>query len=223
MLFVFSGPGRMSGTSLLIRDFIDSTTLDTTWFYLRSFDHFERLSGAIERSVVPGTSLSYEDARGYIASAKYSFRFATGSKPPQRILACPRSEAMAERLGYGALLIEIDSERQVVRRIDYYGLGGALLKRYAVLETTRLGDYHYPAVADLYELATAQRNRIAYEYWLPKKPLDRETFQPNIEAGSFRDRMQRALHKHGLGARIDAELRAADETVRAYDEKWKKR
>jgi hypothetical protein len=35
--------------------------------------------------------------------------------------------------------------------------------------------------------------------------------------------MQRTLHKHGLGARIDAELRAADETVRAYDEKWKKR
>jgi hypothetical protein len=223
MIFVFSGPGRMSGTSLLIRDFIGSTKRDETWFYLRAFNNFERLSGAIERTVVPSTALSYEDARGYIASAKYSFRFAKESKSAPRILACPRSEALAGRLGYGALLIDFDSDHQVVRRIDYYGLGGALLKRYLVLETTKLGKHHYPAAADLYEPTSARRNRIAYEYWLPAEPLDREPFRPSIEAGSFRDRIQKALHKNGLGERIDAELRAADEVVRIYDEKWRKR
>lgn len=35
--------------------------------------------------------------------------------------------------------------------------------------------------------------------------------------------MQRALHEQGLGDRIDTELSAADEVVRAYDEKWKKK
>ena len=76
---------------------------------------------------------------------------------------------------------------------------------------------------DLYEQATAQRSLIDYEYWLPGKPLGREPFRPSIEAGSFRDRMQKALHEQGLGDRLDSELSAADEVVRAYDEKWKKR
>jgi hypothetical protein len=78
-------------------------------------------------------------------------------------------------------------------------------------------------VAELFEPAAARRNHITYEYWLPEKPLDREPFRPSIEAGSFRNRMQKALHEHGLGDRIDTELSAADEIVRAYDEKWRKR
>ena len=74
MLFVFTGPGRLAGTTLLVRDELASFEKDDTWFYLRAFDHFERLTGGVERTVVPGTSFSYEDARGYIASAKYRFR-----------------------------------------------------------------------------------------------------------------------------------------------------
>ena len=63
LLFVFTGPGRMAGTSLLIRDVARPGSAppdigDAMWFYLNAFRNFDRLGAGAERSVVPATSLS---------------------------------------------------------------------------------------------------------------------------------------------------------------------
>jgi hypothetical protein len=223
ILYVFTGPGRMAGTSLLIGDVYGSHDDDSTWFYLRAFGHFEKLSGAIERAIVPGTSLSYEDARGYVAGSKYRFRFiGNPTAESARVLGCPRTPELADRLGYGALLIDVEPERSLIRRIEYRGLGGKPLKRYGVTDTVKVGGLERPAQVALEQIVQGHGNEIAYEYWLPRSALKDTLFAPDLAEGSFLSRIQKLLHDNGLGERIDAEIAASEKVVRDYDEKWKR-
>jgi predicted RND superfamily exporter protein len=229
MLFVFSGPGRMAGTTLLIRDVAGSGKDDAMWLYLRAFEHFERLQAGAERVVVPGTALTYEDARGFIASEKYRFHRPDRLHRPEprpedsgsAILGCPRTPAIAEALGYGALLVDVDPQAGWVRRVDYRGPGGAPIKEYAVQEPVRHGEHVFPARARLEDLLDGFRNEIAIEYWEPRAPPPPELFRPDLESGTFRERLRRFLKENGLAQRIDLELEQADARVQAYEERMR--
>ncbi|MBI5506124.1 MAG: MMPL family transporter [Deltaproteobacteria bacterium] len=74
ILYVFSAPGRLAGTSLLIHDAADPATPDRKWLYLRSFTRFTELLAGSERVVVPGTPLTYDDARAFLPGDRYEFR-----------------------------------------------------------------------------------------------------------------------------------------------------
>ncbi len=220
LLFVFSGPGRMAGTTLLIEDRAGSEERDGTWLYLRAFDRFSRLEGRIERTVVPGSALSYEDAREYIAGAKYFFR--SGGRAGEngvRVIGCPRTPALVDRLGYGALLIDVDPGRWLVLRIEYLGPGGGALKRYELIEAGSLDGREMPLRVKLVHVVDGFENDIRYEYWPVPTGLPADLFLPDMTRGSFLTRMRRVLHERGLGDRIDAEIREAEVSIRAYDER----
>ncbi|MBM4336195.1 MAG: outer membrane lipoprotein-sorting protein [Deltaproteobacteria bacterium] len=220
ILFVFSGPGRMAGTSLLIQDFAGAEQADGTWFYLRAFESFRKLEGRVERAVVPGSALSYEDAREYIATAKYTFR--AGGRVGERgvrVIACPATPELADRLGYGALLVDVDEKRELVERIDYRGPGGGPLKRYELVDAVRVGDRELPREVALVHVADGFENRIHYEYWPTSAGLPAELFRPDLSQGGFLERLRALLHERGLGERIDAELEQANASMRAYDER----
>jgi hypothetical protein len=220
-LFVFSGPGRMAGTSLLLRDLADAQKPDAMWFYLRAFENFEQLGSGAERVVVPGTALTYEDARGFVASDKYGFRsLADRSAAVVRILGCPRTPEIADALGYGAILLDVDPELLFVRRVDYRGLGGRPLKQYAVLEEVALGDRVFPTRVRLDHRVNGFSNDIRYEFWRLETGPEMDLFRPDLAGGTFLARLQRFLRAHGLGERIDAEIAAADERVRVWEERW---
>jgi hypothetical protein len=220
-LFVFSGPGRMAGTSLLLRDLADAQKPDAMWFYLRAFENFEKLGSSAERVVVPGTALTYEDVRGFIASDKYRFQSTAGdSTAPARILGCPRTREIADALGYGTILLEVDSELLFVRRVDYRGLGGRPLKQYDVLEEMTLGDRVFPSRVRLEHRVNGFSNDIRTEYWRLKTGPEPDLFRPDLTGGAFLGRLQRFLRERGLGERIDAEIAAADERVREWEARW---
>jgi hypothetical protein len=221
MLFVFSGPGRMAGTSLLIRDTIDPAAADEIWFYLRAFEHFEKLGAGAERAVVPGSALSYQDARGYVAVDHYRFERLGDSVGARavRILACPRSAEVAEAHGYGAIEVSVDTENRIVRHILYRGRGGAPLKSYQLLETARLGERSFPAHVRLEHHRDGFENTIRYEYWPVANEPGSELFRADLEAGTFLSRMRRMVERNGQGARLKAELDEADERVRQYEER----
>jgi predicted RND superfamily exporter protein len=220
-LFVFSGPGRMAGTSLLLRDFAVADKPDAMWFYLRAFGNFRQLGTDAEKTVVPGTALTYGDARGFIASDKYRFRNATGdSKAPVQVLGCPRTSEIADALGYGSILVSVDLARLLVRRVDYRGPGGRPLKQYVVVEERRLGEHVLPARIRLEHRANGFTNDIRYEHWKPKTGPDAALFRPDLAEGTFLDRLRRFLDENGLGDRIEAEIAVADARVRTWEERW---
>ena len=210
LLFVFSVPGRLAGTSLLMRDNADPSKPDTMWLYLRSFDHFEQLSEGAEKVVVPATALTYEDARGFIAVDKYRFRFAGDPTEPKKagakrvqILGCPRDRQIADALGYDRILIEVDRRRNFVLSVEYRGLDGGPLKTYEVLDTVQLEELHLPGKIRLLHRVDGFENRIEHEYWALRTPPDAALFHPSVEQESFLIRMQRFVRANGLGDRID--------------------
>ena len=226
MLFVFSGPGRMAGTSLLLEDFVDPSRQDGTWFYLRAFGNFSKLEGAVERSMIPGTALTYEDARGYVDISKYRFRPLDragdgSSRPLRRVLACPTSASMAERLGYSALVVEVDPQRQIVSGIEYRGPGGGLLKSYRLMQSTQLEGHGFPGEVLLDHHVDGYRNHIRYEYWIPKQVPSPAFFRASVDQETFLARLQKLLDENGLAHRITSELDRAEERVRSYEERMR--
>jgi hypothetical protein len=222
MLFVFSGPGRMAGTTMLIVDAIDPGVADEIWFYLRAFEHFEKLGAGAERAVVPGSALSYQDARGYIAVDQYRFeRLGDGGGGAQtmQVLACPRSAEIAEAHGYGAIEIDVDTENLIARKILYRGRGGAPLKSYQLLETAQLAGRAFPARVRLEHHRDGFENDVLYEYWPVTNDPGSELFRADLEAGTFLSRMRRMVERNGQGTRLKAELDQADERVRQYEER----
>jgi len=233
LLYVFSGPGRLAGTTLLMHDRALPTEPDGMWLYLRTFDIFKKLEPKIQHVMVPGTALTYEDSRGFIPLDKYRFSSvdpATADArvhPPAEpsapkgveILGCPRSAAIREHLGYRSLSLRVDPDKQIVLSVLYTDLHGRPLKTYTLLRDVRIGDRFFPAEVRLEHMADGFATQIGYEYWLPQSPPPPSLFSANPEQGRFIDRLRAYVSQIGLGERIEAELRLADERVRQFEEK----
>lgn len=230
LLYVFSGPGRLAGTTLLMHDYVDPARPDSMWLYLRSFEIFKKIEPGTQEILVPGTALSYEDSRGFIPLDK--FRFST---PPQaqragesanpagvRILACPRSESIAKNLGYSSLLLRVDREKQLVVQVEYADFSGRPLKLYRLLKHTALGDRNFPSEVELEHFAEGFRTTIQYEYWLPERPPEAGFFVPDPSAGKFVDRLKGYVTEAGLGNRIETELNQSDLQLREFVDRLSK-
>jgi hypothetical protein len=223
-VYLFSGPGRLAGTTLLMRDRVATLEGDAMWLYLRSFQTFTKIeSTARRRTVVPGTSLTYEDAKGFISTDKYTFSFtqpASERGAEAGILACPTSPALASDLGYRELLVEVDLAKNVVRSVDYRDLAGKPLKRYVVEKVRLSGDRWRPERALLEHQANGTVSPIRYEFWRPAERPPKALYEPSVDSGAFRPRVVGYLETIGLGEHIRGELEAADASVRGWEEKW---
>jgi len=224
LLYVFSGPGRLAGTTLLMHDRVDATEQDAMWLYLRSFDIFKRLESKTQHATVPGTALTYEDSRGFIPLDKYHFHWAEEATPEKSvgILGCPRSAAIRENLGYRSLRLRVDPKKKVVLAVEYTDLGGRPLKTYTLLSDTKIGERVFPREVRIVHRANGIVTEIGYEYWLPAKPPPRALFEPSTKEERFIDRLETYIGEIGQGERIREELERADVRVREFEEKLRR-
>jgi hypothetical protein len=223
LLYVFTGPGRLAGTTLLMHDRAGSAEQDATWLYLRSFEIFKQLELENQRVLVPGTALTYEDSRGFIPLDKYRFSLggseAAGEGPGKGILACPRSATVREQVGYRSLALRVDPVKRIVLAAHYRDLAGKPLKSYELQGDVQLGERFYPAEVRLRHLAEGFTTRIAYEHWRPAEPPPPGLFEPSLEQGRFVDRMKAYLARIGHGERFRAEIELADAQLREFEQR----
>jgi hypothetical protein len=223
MLYVFSGPGRLAGTTLLMHDRIAADEPDAMWVYLRSFGIFKQFDSSKQRVRVPGTALTYEDSRGFIPLDKYRFFWNDEPSPDASvILACPRSPRIQEDVGYRSLQLWVDPAKRLVREVRYEGLGGGLLKTYRLIREIEIDAAFFPAEVELTHVAEGFRSDIRYEHWLLKSPPPAGFFAPNTDQSPFLDRLRAQVEAIGQGERIRAELARADEQVREFEEKLRR-
>ncbi len=218
-LFVFSGPGRMLGTSLLISDPVDPRSSDRMWFYLAAFGNFVELGSGAERTVVPGTALTYEDSRGFIAARKYRFHSMAQTADEIRILACPRTPALADALGYSSIELSIDPKREIIENATFSGLGGGELKQYVLLEAETIDGTHFPTEVRLEHVVNGFDNLIHYKYWPQREGIPPGLFRSDVSHETFLSRLQKFLHERGMGERLEAEIEIANSRIRAYEER----
>jgi hypothetical protein len=219
LLYVFSGPGRLAGTTLLLQDFADPRQADGAWLYLRSLDTFRRIETGSQRVLVPGTALTYEDARGFIPAEQYVFAFVPGEKGQAEhgealILACPRDDQVREAVGYDALRVVIDKTKSLVRRIAYDDLGSKPLKRYTLIREVKVAGRWLPAEVRSAHDVEGYVAQITYEHWPLAKDPSAELYRPDVSTEKFLPRLERLLTEAGLGTRIRQEIDTANEVVR---------
>jgi len=235
LLYVFSGPGRLAGTTLLMHDRIAMDEPDEMWLYLRSFEIFKKVEAETRGVMVPGTALSYEDARAFIPLDKYRFSFTelgdSGDGTPLEpgietpsvgILACPRSDSIRKHLGYRSLLLRVDSRKRIVLEVRYTDLGGRPLKTYSLLRDVQVGDRFFPGEIRLENIADGFVTEIYYEHWLPEAPPSPRLFEPSVEQDPFIDRLQAYLTQVGQGARIREELARSHEQFQRFEDRLRR-
>ncbi len=219
ILYTFSAPGWLAGTTLLLQDFADPKKEDVTWFYLRSFERFTRIDARRQSIEVPGTALTYEDSRGFVSTSRYAFSFTT---PPDIsigtaeviVLACPIDSQVRQDLGYDFLLITVDEEKKIVRRVDYADLSGKPLKSYQLLRAVEIDGVSSPAEIRTEHYADGYVALLTYERWPLRVAPPAELYVPDVTQEKFLPRLERLLAEAGLGARIRKETEAAGAQVR---------
>jgi len=223
LLYVFTGPGRLAGTTLLIHDQSGSDEHDSMWLYLRSFGIFKKLESKTQRATVPGTALTYEDSRGFIPVDKYRFRFAgSTAQGGVSILGCPRTAGIRDNLGYRSLTLRVDSDKKIVLAVEYADLIGRPFKSYTLLshmQMPEMGERVFPEQVRVEHRADSLTTEIGYEYWFPEISPPQTLFEPSTEQGRFIDRLKAYVTKIGQGERIGMELELADERVRQFEER----
>ncbi|HSS75981.1 MAG TPA: outer membrane lipoprotein-sorting protein [Thermoanaerobaculia bacterium] len=201
ILFVFTAPERMQGTGLLIVDPWSPQAPDTLWYHMRTFRRFLEIQQTSLKLLVPGTCLTYEDARGFLSSDKYSFRFLTAPVPTARewqIEARPRSPELERDLGVSSLKVHVDRARFLVQRIDYIGLNGLPVKTYELEAPVRFGDRWLPGTARVNDLQSSIESVLHQQYWRVKERLPDTLFDVSVEDDSLFERMRSAGAKFGV-------------------------
>jgi hypothetical protein len=205
ILYVFTEPRWMRGTGLMLQDPWDPQAEDAMWYHMTTFRRFLHVPRASLKVRVTGTCLTYEDARGFLSSDKYEFRYraaATDVPASERvIIATPRTPELANDTGYSSLEVTVNRERRQVTRVAYTGLAGRLIKTYTLIEPVRLGDLWLGRTARVEDHESSMVSLVASEYWSLTPPPP-ELYGPSVEEESLLDRLAGFLAAQG----VDVEL-----------------
>lgn len=211
ILYVFTSPERLTGTTLLIHDLAQSDNLDSMWIHLPSLKHFKHVLSRAQRVLVPGMALSYEDSRGFITHSKYYFYPSDGTDSLDasdsdsvslidiiKLTGVPRTDSIAAELQYERLEISLSLELQVVLEVEFYDLAGRLAKTYQASEFKRVGLIWLPGKVNLVHLGRDIHTEVIYQYWVADGVLPTELFVSQIDSLGFTPRLNAGLSQLGL-------------------------
>jgi hypothetical protein len=205
VLYAFFTPRRYRGTGLLIEDVPGSLDGDTMWYHMRTFRRFQHIPQTSLRLLVAGTCMTYEDARGFLATDRYEFHFAEPASPreprdPIVILARPLTPELESDTGYKSAEIHVDAGKRFVTEIRFTGLNGRPFKIYTAGEPVRLGDSWLPGVARIEDLQSSVVSDMKYTYWLLETRPPAALYDTTVEDLSLLERLTDALTQEGIEA-----------------------
>jgi hypothetical protein len=202
LISVFTAPEALEGATLLMR-FRAPHEQDSTWLYLPGFQRVVRIGAMVQKVLVPGTTLSYEDSRGYIPTDHYRFGVYDTTANSARsdtlwIAAWPAADSIRRNVGYGRLLIAVDRRRELVTRVEFAGEDMRPIKSYRLLEAVRAGGTWLPARTRLDHIQNGMSSEITYRYWPLRSRPPAVLFDPADERGPFLPRMLDALRREKI-------------------------
>jgi hypothetical protein len=202
LLYVFTQPDAMRGLTLLLQDAVDPAVPDSAWLHLPALKHFGAVASSLQKTMVPGTALTNDDARGFIPADRYAFELgdssaAVGSGRTLRVVAQPRTAAIRDEVGYGRLEIRVDEKRSLVERVAFASIDGKPLKTFEVLDAVQVRGTWLPRRARVRHLVLGFESEIDYEYWPLARSPEASVFRPTIDHELFLPRLERAIAKAG--------------------------
>jgi hypothetical protein len=204
VLYAYAWPRAFRGAALLLEDPVPPALPDHLWLEFPALRSFREVDARSLRLLVPGTGLTYEDARGWIAPERYRFATLAADGPERTIEARPANDSLAQVVGSRRLVIRADAARRVVRSIEFLDAAGRPFKTYEATEFTLVGGRWYPAkVRTVHE---PERTEATLEYrYRPLAAAPPAGLFRHVEGGpSLLDRLLRWRNRNGwAGAYCD--------------------
>jgi hypothetical protein len=202
MMYVVTEPPRMAGTTLLFADKADTAAPDSTWLYLTAVKRIRLLDIRSARAMVPGTAVTYEDSRGFVPLDKYRFGFVEDTaeivESDVVVEAEPLTDEIREGVGFNALTLRIDPEKQLLTEIDYLNDQREVFKTYRLEKSVKIGETWFPARMVVRNDLNSSVSTVEYTYWpLEQAPL-KGVFDSDLEAGLFLNRLKQLLQRAGI-------------------------
>lgn len=128
-------PANVKDTGFLTFDYPEADKEDDQWLYLPAMRKVRRISASNRGDYFLGTDLTYDDLKrdGKVTSHDYNWTL-TGSDVVDGaechvLEGTPKSEDIADELGYSKAVIYVDPENWMIRRYDFWDVNGNPLKR----------------------------------------------------------------------------------------------
>ena len=144
-ILFYSAPSNVKGTAFLTYDYSDKALDDDQWLYLPALRKVRRISAADRGDYFLGTDFSYDDIKNErkVDAQDYHFKTlkeqVTDGLKGYLVEAFPRTEAIAQELGYGRVLFWVRADIWMITQTDYFDIKGNPLKTFKA-EDIRLID-----------------------------------------------------------------------------------
>jgi hypothetical protein len=148
--------------------------------------------------LVPGTGLTYEDARGWIEPDPFTFRFRGDVREGRTIIARPRNDSLARILGTARIEIRLDPARAVVTSAHFYDGDDRFVKSYEATEFVPIGGRWYPARVRTTHRTQQIEADFVYRYRALRTPPPRGLFRLDPGDRPFLDRLLEWRDARGL-------------------------
>lgn len=140
----YTDPTNVRGTAFLTYDHPDPDVDDDQWLYLPAMGKVRRISASDRGDYFLGTDLTYEDVKNENKLPTSDYHFEAVGRETVDGVACvvvagtPRSQKLAEELGYGRLKAYVDTGTATIRKGEYWDVTGNRLKTTRFLEVRRV-------------------------------------------------------------------------------------
>jgi len=130
----YTKPGTVAGTAFLTWDYADQTRDDDQWLYLPALRKVRRISASDRGDYFLGTDLTFEEIKkeSKIAAEDYQFSLIgeeeVGGHHTWKIEATPIDQEVSRALGYGRVVLRVDSTLWIPRLTEYWDVTGNFLK-----------------------------------------------------------------------------------------------
>ena len=206
IVYIVTRPRFERGATLILHDAVPPRVADHLWLWLPGLMAPREIQTASLRALVPGTGLSYEDARGWIATDKYRFRTLERGADEVAIEAWPQADSVGVSLGVSRIQIRVDPKRLVVTGVATFDAAGNLVRTYEATDFVEVGGcWRTRRVVTHHEMRFTDAV-ITYRYRALDRPPPPELFRPPGDGDAFNRRFLEWRDGVGLAAEFPDSL-----------------
>jgi hypothetical protein len=128
-------PANVKDTGFLTFDYPEAGKEDDQWLYLPAMRKVRRISASNKGDYFLGTDLTYDDLKRDSKVSDHEYTWTLKGTETVAGVTChvlegtPKSETIADELGYGKGVIYVDPATWLILRYDYWDVNGNQLKR----------------------------------------------------------------------------------------------
>ncbi len=178
----YTQPSNVAGTSFLVYDYPEPDKDDDQWLYLPALRKTRRISAANRGDYFLGTDLTYEDIKLGPKLSDVDYVHTTTGQEEVDGHACyiiesvPIDDKTAKELGYSKLKAWVDADKWMVRKGEFWDIGGNKLKTVSVRDIIQIDGIWTAHALRVVNHKTGHKTNFLFDNTDYQSPLEDEVF-----------------------------------------------